>query len=159
MALKKCLECGKEISDEAGKCPNCGKTQTKRSTRSCLVLIILLFIIFIAIPAIFNDLTGRKSTTSSSSVSVGKNGYLDSGGELVPVASDEAAFDAWNSAIVAKDEHGKVLLLASLRVFAVPKGTKVLVIDMATFKRKVRILDGKKKGWSGWVAMEYVKEG
>ena len=27
MALKKCSECGKEISSEAKICPNCGKKQ------------------------------------------------------------------------------------------------------------------------------------
>lgn len=28
MALKKCEECGKEMSDEARTCPHCGKTYT-----------------------------------------------------------------------------------------------------------------------------------
>lgn len=58
---------------------------------------------------------------------------------------------------VANDKDGKVLLLASGRVFAVKSGTKVLVIDQAMFKRKVRVLEGEQKGLSGWVAVEYVK--
>ena len=94
---------------------------------------------------------------TSSSLSVGQDGILDSGAELTPVAITEESFDAWTKASVAKDEQGKMLLLASARVFAVKKGTKVRVIDTAMFKRKVRILSGDQKGLSGWVAKEYVK--
>ena len=42
MALKKCKECGHEISDAAGKCPSCGAPQTKKSTYGCLIAVILL---------------------------------------------------------------------------------------------------------------------
>lgn len=150
MALNKCKECGQEISSEAKACPQCGKPQRKK-TRWGVILFVSLgifsFFIFIAVMS-----GGHKS-----SVSVGKSGYLDAGAGVVPVAVDEAAFDAWTSASVAKDEHGRKVLLASMRVFAAPKGTKVLIIDQGTFKRKVRILDGKQKGMAGWVAMEFVK--
>lgn len=60
---------------------------------------------------------------------IGEEGRLSSGGELTPVASSEKAFDEWTSASVANDKEGHVLLLASGRVFAVKRGTKVRVID------------------------------
>ena len=161
--FKKC-ECGKEIYVEAGKCPNCGKPQTKRSTWTVLIGIIFLFSIIIAIPAMFSG--GNKTQTNSSpsssatyapAVSTGKNGILDSGGELVPVAINEEAFEDFIKASVAEDKHGITLLLASMSVFGVKKGTKVLVVDRSLFKRKVRILDGDQEGMAGWVAMEHVK--
>lgn len=54
MALINCKECGKEISDKADKCPNCGfdiKTEkTKKSAKGCAwVFAALAAIIFIAI--------------------------------------------------------------------------------------------------------------
>jgi len=68
-----------------------------------------------------------------------------------------AAFDEWGKAQVANDSHGRTSLLASGDVFGVDKGTRVLVIDDASLKRKVRILNGEKEGFSGWVAVDYLK--
>ncbi len=50
------------------------------------------------------------------------------------------------------------MLIAGL-VFTVNNGTKVRVIDYGKgmFKRKIRILDGGKKGMSGWVPYEWIK--
>lgn len=47
MAMKKCKECGAEISSSAKTCPNCGKKQT-----SILKIIIILIIVIIIIAAI-----------------------------------------------------------------------------------------------------------
>lgn len=58
---------------------------------------------------------------------------------------------------MAKDEQGQVLLIASGRIISVPRGTKVRVIDIGTFIRKIRVLEGSQEGLSGWVAAEYVK--
>ena len=44
MALIKCKECGKEISDTAKKCPNCGVT-LKSNTRIIIVVVTILFLI------------------------------------------------------------------------------------------------------------------
>lgn len=42
MALKKCTECGKEMSDGARKCPHCGKTYTTASGIFIAVIIALV---------------------------------------------------------------------------------------------------------------------
>jgi hypothetical protein len=54
MSLKKCKECGKEISTAASKCPNCGKPQTKNSTWILLGIIAFFFIIGI-MPVLFHS--------------------------------------------------------------------------------------------------------
>ena len=47
MALRKCKECGKEISTKAESCPNCGAKVKKKM--GCLQSILLIFIVLIAI--------------------------------------------------------------------------------------------------------------
>lgn len=90
-------------------------------------------------------------------VPIGQEATLDSGSELVPVATTLAAFDEWIKAQVANDSHGRTKLFASGEVFGVEKGTKVLIIDEVTLRRKVRILNGEKEGLAGWVAVDYIK--
>lgn len=46
MALKKCEECGNEVSTKAKKCPNCGAKAPKRT--SILTWSVLVIIIFVA---------------------------------------------------------------------------------------------------------------
>ena len=63
MALTNCPECGKEISDQADKCPNCGapthkgaeerssKKKKEKKTRGCLGTILIVFGLLILIGA------------------------------------------------------------------------------------------------------------
>ena len=65
MALKKCKECGKEVSSKADKCPNCG-APTKRKSIGCgggLLVIIIIGIIGAMMGG--NDTKSTKSTVSS----------------------------------------------------------------------------------------------
>jgi hypothetical protein len=90
---------------------------------------------------------------------IGEEGYLDSGGEATPVATSQAAFDAWTKARVAKDDIGQRNLLMAGMILAPLKGTRVRVIDTGSmFVRKIRILDGEFKERSGFVAAEYIKQ-
>lgn len=48
MALKKCPECGKEISSQANICPNCGcntKSKAKKATEVVIALIVAAVIV------------------------------------------------------------------------------------------------------------------
>ena len=51
MALKKCKECGKEISDSAKACPHCGATSTatKMQEIGCAMTFIGVLILVIVI--------------------------------------------------------------------------------------------------------------
>jgi hypothetical protein len=44
MALIKCPECGKEISDEAKSCPSCGKSAPKKTSRFTWAVLALILI-------------------------------------------------------------------------------------------------------------------
>lgn len=65
MALIKCAECGKEISEFAPVCPVCGKPSLKKKRVGCLTLVAVLFFGFILI-AIFTP--SQKSPTGSQAV-------------------------------------------------------------------------------------------
>lgn len=60
MALKKCNECGEQISGSAKACPKCGKPQTSRATK----LIALLFIIAVGGAIIFPSSDEKQKTVA-----------------------------------------------------------------------------------------------
>jgi RNA polymerase subunit RPABC4/transcription elongation factor Spt4 len=54
MALRKCRECGREISTDAKACPHCGRrspTGTSGSTWGCLAIILVIVIIIAKMPS------------------------------------------------------------------------------------------------------------
>ena len=64
MALIKCEECGKEISEEARTCPNCGvktaKTKKQNKTISKVVIMVLIIVTLIAIIGINTNNAKKK---------------------------------------------------------------------------------------------------
>ena len=47
MALIKCSECGKEISDSAERCPNCGSLTTKGNTKAVAKGLLVEYIVVV----------------------------------------------------------------------------------------------------------------
>lgn len=64
MALKKCKECGNEVSTKAANCPNCGVPIKKKTNISCIGAIFVLVVIAIAYNSISNTLnkTSKQKT-------------------------------------------------------------------------------------------------
>jgi hypothetical protein len=79
MALKKCKECGHEISSNAKACPNCGKPQTKNSTIGCL-LIVILFIIFIIVS------NNKTDTTKTNPEPIGATSIVNEIQDVTPLS-------------------------------------------------------------------------
>lgn len=52
MALIKCKECGKEVSDNAKSCPHCGAPPSKKT--GCLTWVIAIFFAFVVFSSITN---------------------------------------------------------------------------------------------------------
>jgi len=92
--------------------------------------------------------------------SVGERGHLHSGTELVALAVEKKVLDEWNDALFANDTFGRTELLTSGRIFVVPDGTEVLMLDSgwSIFVCKVRILEGEHLGQTGWIPVEWVTE-
>lgn len=55
MALKKCKECGKDVSTEAQKCPNCGAPVKRSRSFGCFTLISILFLLGLISSLFDND--------------------------------------------------------------------------------------------------------
>ena len=66
MALKKCKECGKEISSSAKKCPSCGKDQRNWFVRHKVLTLIIIIFVVIGIAEAGGSSTSDTASTSSS---------------------------------------------------------------------------------------------
>lgn len=87
---------------------------------------------------------------------VGEEAHLVSTASDVFVAVDDAAWDAMFKAIAAKDTEGMMQLVLAGKVFVVPVGTRVRVIEGGFTSVKVRILEGAHQAKAGWVPIEMV---
>ena len=65
MALKKCKECGEEISSSAKKCPKCGKDQRNFFMKHPVLYTILILIIIAVAGGAGSDNTGNTTVTST----------------------------------------------------------------------------------------------
>lgn len=69
MAMKKCKECGEEISSGAKTCPKCGKDQRNFFQKHPIIVIILVLVVIGAIGGGASNNTSNPSTSDSSSSS------------------------------------------------------------------------------------------
>jgi hypothetical protein len=70
MSLKKCKECGNEVSTKAASCPKCGAVlKTKVGCSGCLGWGLLIFVILVIIGYFTNDITRKSSSSNTSSAS------------------------------------------------------------------------------------------
>lgn len=65
MAMKKCKECGEEISSSAKKCPKCGKDQRNFFMKHPVLYTILILIIIAVVGSSGSDDTGNTTVTST----------------------------------------------------------------------------------------------
>ncbi|MCZ7571112.1 MAG: pentapeptide repeat-containing protein [Ardenticatenaceae bacterium] len=100
--------------------------------------------------------TGNDKTAGST----GSEARLQAGGKWTWVARDRQAYEEYGDAAVRDDTYGLRELIATGRIFPVPNGTRVLILDHGGFlysATKVRILEGEHTGRSGWVPSEWVR--
>lgn len=80
--------------------------------------------------------------------------YLE-GRDSVMVAVDEKAF---NELINTLSYGGDVVsLIESGKIFTVPNNTRVRILEIATAKNKVRIIDGDRVMQEGWVHEMWIR--
>ncbi len=134
MALKKCKECGKEISSKAKKCPNCGAPIKKQISTGSGCLIIILFVLFIG--WIFSSFDTPSSTSSNSTVSTSSKKWFQ-GGNLhkatlaqwksatyqnkLATASDWLSATKWKGHLNSPSDFDKIKVKAQMLVRAVDK--------------------------------------
>ncbi len=148
MALKKCKECGKEISSKAKKCPNCGVPIKKQISTGSGCLIIILFILFIG--WIFSSFD-TPSTTSSNSTSSTSSRKWFQGGNLhnatlaqwksatyqnkLATASDWLTATKWKGHLNSSSDFDKIKVKAQMLVRAVDKVVSGKEMDQLDFMK------------------------
>lgn len=97
---------------------------------------------------------------SAHAAMIGQNAYIVTSMNYPHVATDEDGFDAYMKVIASGDvQYGVTELYRKGKLFQVENNAKVTILDKKFLGRvKVRILDGKMKGSSGWVAAEWIKD-
>ena len=103
------------------------------------------------------------STSSTSPMSIGAEGKLDTGVGTVDVAKNQQTQNDISSAAAAGDKVGYKNILESGRVMEVKDGTQAKIIGygdglMGASVYHVRIEGGEFDGADGWVPMEFLKK-
>lgn len=101
--------------------------------------------------------TANPFATPARSLAVGETGKLDDAGQDVLVASDEEAMAEAQRAGRNNDKGALTSLVAQGRIFLVPSGTLVKVVQLELTRTKIQVLQGNQSGKTGWVSMELVK--
>lgn len=101
------------------------------------------------------------STTNSKKIehlSLGDEGFLYANGikDRVPIAISNEAVDELVNALMAEDMYGVAELYLNGKIFDVNQFTKAKIIDTSLSTTKVRILEGKSVGRSGWIPYEWI---
>lgn len=80
------------------------------------------------------------------------------GSEVVLLADSKPAYKQFIKIQTAKDKHGFNQMVSAGKIFAVPNGTRVLILDLDLAAYEVRILQGEHKNRTGWIAYEFAKK-
>jgi hypothetical protein len=85
MSLKKCKECGNEVSSMATSCPKCGSpvTQKTRVVASCCALAILVPVVLVIVVALLNTNRGARAPGPAS----GDSSTVTAGGDPAVVGT------------------------------------------------------------------------
>ena len=174
--MKKCKSCQSEIDDKAKKCPKCQADQRNWFMKHKIITIFLAFILIGAISSggskektqseKINN-TDATPTAEAKKLSIGDDGFLrlpntSDKDQVILLAVEKSGSDELTKANMANDTYGLLDLAKKGAIFGVGNGTKIKVIETATFLRKVRIMevsrevDNDKVGLAGWVPMEWV---
>src|SRR5215471_6621603 len=102
----------------------------------------LLLIIVLALLAYLGVAGGSEVVTWAERPRAGSLAELSDDRQLLRIASDENTFEQVTKAEGAKDEQRLEELLRSEKIFLVPNGTKVRVLDVGGTKAQIKILEG-----------------
>ncbi|HJY86266.1 MAG TPA: hypothetical protein VKE24_05455 [Candidatus Acidoferrales bacterium] len=126
---------------------------TKRHFTSEWLLLIFVF----ALLAYLGVAGGSEVVTWAERPKAGSLAELSDDGPLLRIASDENTFEQASKAEAAKDEQRLEELLRSEKIFLVPNGTKVRVLNVDGTKAGIKILEGPHMNRVGHVPVGWVK--
>jgi hypothetical protein len=119
----------------------------------------LLLIIVFALLAYLGAAGGSEVVTWVERPRAGSLAELSADRRLLRIASDEETFEQATKAEATKDQPRLDELLRSEKIFLVPNGTKVRVLDLGWTNAKIKILEGPYMNRVGRVPIGWVKAG
>ncbi|MHB8424546.1 MAG: zinc-ribbon domain-containing protein [Gammaproteobacteria bacterium] len=131
MALKKCKECGHEVSSTANVCPNCGARQGRKKygLGALIILIIVVGFIWALISNSLNSPTNEqtKRSPSTSTSNSNSNWYVLNNNSPGCYSKEDGKIAVDD--LKQNDMHALMRLLLKGACINVPKGTKVSVLE------------------------------
>lgn len=154
--MGKCRECGKDVSDEAKSCPNCGVASPVKKT-SAIAMGCLAVIAFMVIITAINSGNSNSPSPRPPEPPHPSSGKGHFGAATKPIIwRSQAAMDKGIEMIGHKvAETHPELLLPYVACFAYG-GESITILDSAFGRREVILDSGKTRGCRGWVIMESV---
>lgn len=112
MALIRCKECGKEISDSVKKCPNCGYREKKKVSKKKIIVLGIIFTILAIIGIIFTILIYKHNIEEQQKIEQEYHELLISTGSEIYITGIVTQFfcydigQVWYKAIFDKFSYG-----------------------------------------------------
>lgn len=128
MAMKKCKECGEEISSSAKKCPKCGKDQRNFFMKHPVLYTILILIIIAVAGSSGSDTTNTTSTSSGDATITETTEVI----EYTAIDVDTLNDALENNAAAAKDTYNKKYLEITGRLSNIDSDLSYISIGSTT---------------------------
>lgn len=129
MAMKKCKECGEEISSSAKKCPKCGKDQRNFFMKHPVLYTILILIIIGVVSASVSDTTNTSTSSTSTSDTTTETPEVI---EYTAIDVDALNDALENNAAAAKDTYNKRYLEITGRLSNIDSDLSYISIGSTT---------------------------
>jgi hypothetical protein len=126
--------------------------QDNKSAAGCLRIFLVMAAVVIALAIAGSLIKDKPGAEGSSSAEAERHIVCDETSQGAGLGVTKDDYDALAEANEAHDKYGIAELLSTHRVYGIPCGTKVLLLDAGWTSDKVRIVDGEYAGLAGWIS-------
>jgi hypothetical protein len=165
MALVRCPECGKDVSDQAQICPHCGCTRPPKAVPKqsaavnlgCGFVLLLVGAVFIKVCAFEDEPSPAAPAAERPRAAPVPECRVSAPGSsgAVPLFPTEEGLDEFISASARGDKQAMAVSAAAHGAFLVAARTRCARVDVGFTVSKVRILEGPHAGKTGWAVNEF----
>jgi hypothetical protein len=125
--------------------------QDNKSAKGCLRIFLVMAAVVIAIGAVGSLIDDKPGKVAQEAAPAKCRIVCDDTSHETVLAITKADRDAMVEASMAHDTYGLEELLLTKRIYLIPCGTTVLILDDGWSADKVRIVDGEYAGLAGWI--------
>lgn len=154
MALVKCKECGKEVSNKAESCPGCGKPIKKKEKEGGIGCLLILGFVALMVYVGFSD-KGRSEPQSQPQRPI-QQPYISQDNAMG--CFSKTYYDTLLSFSVRNDSRGIAQLVLEGKCIRLQKGLRVSYIGSDGWGiARIKIYGSEGKSFDVWTAQEFVR--